>query len=114
MATAKPDRPWWLPPPGHLPAGWWIAIAAALLWIEYLTGAYARFPVVYVIPVGIAAWYSGRLPALSLAAAIPLAHLVFSVMSETPQEPFSTLLAATAIRGVVIILMALWFARLSE
>src|SRR5258706_8657282 len=114
MVRAEHDRPWWLPPPGHLHAAWWIAIALPLLWIEYVTGAYARFPVVYVIPVSVAAWYSGRWPALALAAAIPLAHLVFAVASGSPQEPLSTLVAATAFRGIVIVVMALWFARLSE
>jgi hypothetical protein len=93
-------------------SAWWIAIAAPLLWIEYVTGAYTQFPVVYVIPVSLAAWYSGRWPALTLAVAIPLAHLTFAVVSGT-SEDMAALVAATTIRGAVIIFMALWFARLS-
>jgi hypothetical protein len=92
---------------------WWLAVAALLLVIEYFTGTYRQFPVVYVIPVSLAAWYSGRKPALALAAAMPLAHLVFVLREESSGNMLA--LAATAVfRGSVIAFMALWFARLSE
>jgi hypothetical protein len=90
-----------------------LAVGAALLMIEFFTGIYRQFPVVYVIPVSLAAWYSGRWPALTLAVAMPLAHLVF-VRLDDPSVNTLALTTTTVFRGSVIIFMALWFARLSE
>ena len=49
-------RPWWLLPLGRLHPLWWVAIAGLLFWVDYLTGPKTRFPVVYGIPVTLAAW----------------------------------------------------------
>lgn len=106
-------RPWWLLPPGRLHPLWWLAVAALLLGVDYVTGLYSLLPAVYVIPVTLAAWYSGRRPALALAVAVPLVHLMFVVTLGT-HGPLPTLVATTMVRGAVIVLMALWFARLSE
>ena len=89
-------------------------MAGLLLWYDYASGPDTSFPVAYVIPVCLAAWYSGRWPALALAAAIPVAHMVFLLAVWPPAADVGTLLATTAIRGGVIVIMALWFARLSE
>jgi hypothetical protein len=107
------DRPWWLPPLARVPAVWWLAIAAALLGIEYVTGLHNQFPMVYFIPVSLAAWYSGRRTAVALGLIIPIAQLGFVMLEHQPVHAF-TLIATTTFRGTVIIVMALWFARLSE
>jgi hypothetical protein len=107
-------RPWWLLPLGHLNPLWWIGIAGLLFWLDYVTGTSSQFPVVYVIPVSLAAWYSGRWPALVLAVAMPLVHVLFLVTQARQAGPLATLVATTTIRGAVIIVMAFWFARLSE
>jgi hypothetical protein len=113
MKRPESDRPWWLLPNARVPSAWWLAIAGALLTIDYMTGLYSQFPVVYVIPVSLAAWYSGRWPALTLAVAIPIAHLIFRVLQDPPAG-LLTLAGTTLFRGSVIGVMALWFARLSE
>ena len=69
-----PDRtplatPWWLLPLGRVHPLWWVAVGASLIAIDYLVGPDFRYPVVYVIPVILAAWYSGRQPAVALAVA---------------------------------------------
>src|SRR6266850_911154 len=58
-------RRWWLLPVGRLHPLWWVGIAGLLLWVDYVTGPKTQFPVVYAIPVTLAAWYSGRWPALA-------------------------------------------------
>lgn len=94
---------------------WWIGIGAALIWLDYSPGPGTQFPVVYVIPVMLAAWYSGRWPALALAVALPLSHVVLLVaLWRQPAEDLPELLATTIFRGAVIMVMALWFSRLSE
>ncbi len=114
MSKQQFARPWWLLPVGRLHPLWWVAIAAPLVWIDYITGSNTQFPVAYVIPVTLAAWYSGRLPAVALAVAMPVIHVLFFVGLSSQTGSTATLLVTTAIRGAVIVAMALWFARLSE
>jgi hypothetical protein len=114
MNRGELTRPWWLLPPGRLHPLWWIGIGVALIWIDYVAGPSTQFPVLYVIPVSLAAWYSGRRPALALAVVVPLVHVMFLVASPKQPGALTTLLATTIFRGAVIIVMALWFARLSE
>lgn len=110
----EPARPLWLLPLGQLHPGWWVVVGAALIWIDYVLGPDAQFPVLYVIPVTLAAWYSGRSPAVGLAIAMPVAHGALLLMLwKQPGDPFS-ILAPTILRGAVIMVMALWFARLAE
>ena len=81
--------------------------------MDYLLGPESQFPVIYVIPVMLAAWYSGRRPALAMAFAVPLLHIVFLTTLWRRSDSVAWPVAATAMRGAVIIVMALWFARLS-
>ena len=107
-------RPWWLLPDGRIQPVWWIALGAAMLWIDYLTSRTGHFPVISVLPVILAAWYSGKWPAVALAIAVPTFRLVVLVMPLNPPEGVAALALATAFRGIVIIFLALWFARLAE
>lgn len=93
---------------------WWIALGAAMLWIDYLTSRAGQFPVVYVLPVILAAWYSGKWPALGLAIAVPVFRLLVLVLPVHPLEEMVSLALPTALRGIVIAFLALWFARLAE
>jgi hypothetical protein len=113
MKPPERDRPWWMLPTARVPPAWWLAMAGVLLWIEYVTGIYNQFPVVYVIPVCLAAWYSGRWPALTLAIVIPIAHVVFTLLGWEPAN-LLTLISKEGLRGSVIVFLALWVARLSE
>jgi hypothetical protein len=107
------DRPWWLPPPVRFHAAWWVVLAAALLWVEYATGLHHQFPLLYVIPVSLSAWYSGKWPALALAMTVPSAHLVF-LAPDSSGSDLAAAAAQTAFRTTIVIVMVLWFARLSE
>jgi hypothetical protein len=92
---------------------WWMALGAAMLWVDHLAGPPAQFPVLYALPVSLAAWYSGKGPAVALAIAVPLFRLAFLVLSN-PTLDLSSLALPTLFRGLVIVFMALWFARLAE
>jgi hypothetical protein len=106
-------RPWWLLPSGRVHPAWWIGLGAVLLWLDYPSGPGARFPLVYTIPVIIAAWYSGKWAALGLAVAVPLLRLAALATPLSPPDPIAFVLA-TLSRGVVVVLIGLWFARLGE
>ena len=112
MRTAT--RPWWLLPPGQIQPLWWVALGAIMLAVDYITSETANFPVIYVVPVILAAWYSGKWPAVGLALAVPVFRLLFLVMPNRPSEGMTALAFATALRGGFIIILALWFARLAE
>jgi hypothetical protein len=107
-------RPWWLLPQGRIHPLWWTGLGAAMLWVDHLIGPEAQYPVIYILPVILAAWYSGRWPALALAVAVPLVRLAFLVDLPTPADERSALALRTAIRGVIIVFMALWFSRLAD
>jgi hypothetical protein len=101
-------------PPGRLDPRWWIGITAILLGIDYTTGLYSVLPAVYVIPVALAAWYSGLWTALALAVVTPVAHAGFVIAGGGGTMPSPQLVGLTVIRGAVILVLAFWFARLSE
>jgi hypothetical protein len=84
-----------------------------MLGLEYMTGGYSHMPVLYVIPVCLAGWYSGKWPALMLAVGITVAHVLF-VWSVTPADAVVAVIARSILRGTVISIMGLWFSRLSE
>jgi len=107
-------RPWWLLPVGRVRPVWWAIIGVAMLAIDYVGGPDSQFPVLYVIPVILAAWYSGRKAATWLGVTIPLFHLVVLLFGLPPGQNTTLLAIMTVARGVVILIMALWFARLSE
>jgi hypothetical protein len=100
-------------PQGRLNPLWWIGIAGLLLAFDYFTGLYTLLPALYVVPVTLAAWYSGLAPAMALAALTPVAHIAFQLAQGT-SEPLAPLVAAASLRAAVIGVMALWFDRLSK
>jgi hypothetical protein len=107
-------RSWWLLPLGRLHPMWWVGIGGVLLWADYVTGPKTQFPLLYAIPVAVAAWYSGRWSAVALAVAIPLVHAVFLLALWKQSGSIPMLVTITTVRGAAVIAMALWFARLSE
>jgi hypothetical protein len=113
MDKSELGRPWWLLPAGRLDPRWWIGIAAVLIWADWMLGPNTQIPAAYAVPVVLAAWYSGRFPALALAVVTPLAHLLILAGWWRPVD-WATLTLMTLLRAAVIMAMALWFARLSE
>jgi hypothetical protein len=107
-------KPWWLLPLGRLHPMWWIGIAGPLVALDYLTGPKPEFPVLFTIPVTLAAWYSGRGPAVTLAIVLPLAHAVFAAALWSPSPPPAVLIATTLLRSAGVISLALWLSRLSD
>jgi hypothetical protein len=105
-------RPWWLLPLGRLDPRWWIGVALLMFGYDYLAGPEPMFPVLYCIPVFVAAWYSGTKTSMLLAAIMPLVHMAFLSTVWGPTDLVS--LASTVLRGVLVALFALWIARFAE
>jgi hypothetical protein len=108
------ERPWWLLPVGRIRARWWMLAGIALLIADYAIGPDSQTPMLYAVPVALAAWYSGVWPAAALAIAVPAFHVAFVLTAMQGTEDALLLATMTVARGIVIFVMALWFARLSE
>lgn len=107
-------RPWWLLPPGQIHAAWGIALGGLCLSIDYLVNASSPFPSAYVVPVIIASWYSGKWAGVALAVAVPVIRTSVLVWAPSPAVDQVSLLAATLLRAVGVLLVGLWFARLAD
>ena len=59
----------------HSPKLFSVFIAVAVLWIDVVTGRELQFPLVYVIPVGLAAWRKQRTIAYAMALTLPVLRI---------------------------------------
>ena len=114
VSREEAAKPLWLLPIGRLHPLWWVVVGAGLIWLDYTDGPTPQYPAMYVIPVSLAAWYSGRWPALALAGGVPFMHGLFLMTLWNQSGDLFALLGPTIFRGAVIMVMALWFARLAE
>lgn len=53
----------------------WSGIAALTVVLDYLTGPHIQFPVLFIVPVALCAWFDGLVAALVLAIGLPLVRL---------------------------------------
>jgi K+-sensing histidine kinase KdpD len=113
-AEPAPSRPWWVLPSGRIHPAWWLAVAPVLIWFDYASGPETELPVLYVLPVCVAAWYSGQRAALALAVIFPLAHVLFMLTVWAPFPNLDRTLIAVVLRATVVVFIALMFARQSE
>jgi hypothetical protein len=89
----------------------YIALAALLLAIDYWSGPFLQFPISFVIPVALSAWYcSGRL-ALALAIFQPVFRFLLSFQwQHTPNFYWNVeLQAANALIRVVVLCVIAYF-----
>lgn len=113
MRTQELKR-WSFVPVGRVSPIVWVPVTAVLLAVDYFTGPYFQFPAVYILPVTLAAWFSGVGAGVTLAVGLPLSRLVF--MLTLWGEPWdATTIAATAITRIgVFAVMAVMAARLAD
>lgn len=93
---------------------WLHALAGAgVLGIDYATGKYVMFPILFVVPVMLAAWFSAKRTAYALAVVLPLGRLAIASLFDKP-DPFVFLAINALIRMVVLGLLAFLVARTSR
>jgi hypothetical protein len=114
MTVSELSSPWWVLPSGRIRPAWWLAVAPILIFLDYAAGPDAQLPAVYVLPVCLAAWYSGHRAALALATAIPVAHLIFELTVWEAPPDLGWFLGTSTLRATVVAFIALVFARQSE
>jgi len=78
-----------------------ILLALIVLVIDYITGKSVEFPILYGLPVGIAAWRSQKNTAITLAIFLPLVRVGFHFPWQETQS------IALAVLNALIVVMVL-------
>ena len=78
-----------------------LVLAAIILVIDYLTGPLIEFEAMFVVPVGLAVWFTGPMWGLLLAVTMPLCRLYYAMT----QGPPWTLLEATINATIRIVVL---------
>jgi hypothetical protein len=91
----------------------WVALTAVVAFIDYSSGRYVHPGLLYLFPVGLAAWYGSLSWALALALALPTVRLSFFLFDLwTPPGQFLHVLINAAIRGAALAFLAVIVHRL--
>jgi hypothetical protein len=85
----------------------WIAVAATVMALDFLSGPALQFPILLVIPVTLAAWHGGLKWGLALSLILPLPRLGFHVLG-TPLWPIGVTISNMLIRMLALAIMALF------
>jgi hypothetical protein len=87
----------------------WAVLALLVLVADYLTGPFIQLPILFLGPVTLAAWYSGRGWGMAMAVILPLIRISFSSFWAVPW----TMLEAT-VNGIIQIIALSAFAFLVD
>ena len=75
---------------------YWVGLALLILVVNFNSDPFVDFPMMFLIPVLLASWYSGRWWGLLLAVGMPLARLTFSFVGwQVPWTPLHTFVNAS-------------------
>ena len=66
----------------------WMAASVAILLVDFGTGPFIRFPILFVIPVALATALHGRVAGIAVAAVLPLLRLSFFLHWPLPASWF--------------------------
>ena len=80
----------------------WIVLSCLILAIDYFTGSVLQFPFMFVVPVGLAAWYNGAWWGVMFAVILPVIRLYFTTIFPMPWG-FSVSVVNAAIRIVILV-----------
>jgi hypothetical protein len=100
-------------------APWSVGIGGLMLFFDYLTGPYIQFPILFVFPVALLAWYRPCRWAIMLAAFLCAVRQAISLrwwedMPTTISFDLSIIFINSLIRLVVLFLVALLISRLAR
>ena len=77
----------------------------AVLLLDLLTGPFLLFPILFVLPVTLSAWFSSPRAAYILAVLLPLGRFFIAVFVDKP-APLIYMVANALIRVAVLVLLA--------
>lgn len=89
---------------------WWLALVAmsvGTLALDIVTGPYVQFPILFVIPVGLAAWHLGRWAGVGFATGLVAARLGLALSVDAANSPAWAAVVNALIRLVVLVALAI-------
>lgn len=92
---------------------YWIGLSTLVVIVDFLLGPYVQFPIFYLVPVGLASWFSGLRWGLPLAVLLSVVRLYFALVWDAPWH-FGYSVANAVIRIVVLGGLALLLHRLAR
>jgi hypothetical protein len=88
---------------------WWailVVISVATLGLDIATGPYIQFPILFVIPVILAAWHLGQWAGIGFAIVLVAARLVLATTVDAGTVPYLAAVINGLIRLVVLVGLA--------
>jgi hypothetical protein len=86
----------------------WVLASIAILLVDFLTGPFIQFPILFVVPVAIATMSQGMVGGLSAAVLLPVVRLSFFLRWELPSswalESIDTLIDIVILSGFAAII----------
>jgi hypothetical protein len=92
---------------------WCAGLALLVLLVDYFTGPALLFPILYILPVLLAAWYSSRPLALFLAVFMPLVRVFFEFLWDIPYLELHVVIN-TINRVIILVLLAVLTERVAR
>ena len=90
-----------------------VALGVGILTLDYFTGPYLSFPILFVFPVCLAAWFLKARWSYILATALPIGRLAIAGFVDRP-SPESYILANALIRIAVLAFLAYLVGRIAR
>lgn len=83
-----------------------VVVSAAVLALDIVTGPFIQFPIMFVAPVGLGAWYMGRRTGIGFAVALVACRLAIAIGLEVQAAPAWTAFVNAGIRLMVLVGLA--------
>jgi ribosomal protein L37E len=91
-------------PPRRWP---WMLLAVGILLLDYISGPYLQFPILFIVPVVLATWGDSRRWGFAVAIGMPLVRLGFAAHWNSPDllplEVIDQMLDALILSGLVLV-----------
>lgn len=91
----------------------WLALAAVILIVDYLTVPFISLAILFVIPVALASRFSGGCWGIGLGALMPVSHMCFALLEEAPGTTADLMINA-GIRTVALVAFAVVIDRVAR
>ena len=88
----------------------YVLLGAAILLFDLVTGRFLLFPILFVIPVALSAWFRSARLAYSLAVLLPLGRFFIAALLDNP-APLPYIVANALIRVAVLVFITFLVSR---
>ena len=91
----------------------YVFMSAAILLLDLVTGRFLQFPILFVVPVGLSAWFYSARWSYSFAVLLPVGRFLIATFVDTPY-PFPYIVANAVIRVALLVFIAFLVSRVAR